>query len=171
MSSNASLLLGGELKRREFISGRYADMLSYLIAGYAMEWHATHQNLSKSSIHDAAQTCNLHRLMVCAENLIDNHPHSFIHRLLYLRTVGGARFKNVTDEATARVAKEMMTDKSQLRMLFEKNTVSDLHPNIARINKAIGDTADMQSLYESILRVDTFRCVDASGKALEPAVH
>lgn len=33
LSSNASLVLGGELKRREFLSGRYADILSCLVSG------------------------------------------------------------------------------------------------------------------------------------------
>ena len=45
LSSTLSLVLGGQLKRKEFLSGRYADLLSYIVAGYAMEWHALQNNL------------------------------------------------------------------------------------------------------------------------------
>ena len=158
LSSNASLLLGGELKRREFISGRYADMLSYLVAGYSMQWHAENAKITESAICNAVQVRNLNRLMRCAEDLIENHPHSILHKMIYFRTVGSAQFKDVPDNVLSKIALEMQTNKSELRNLFDANVVSNLHCNIARINKALTNPEAMESLHDEIMRVDTFEC-------------
>ena len=59
-SANLSLvILGGDLKRKEFLSGRYADMLSYIIAGFAMEWHAKNSKLANSVVlkHATQRIC------------------------------------------------------------------------------------------------------------------
>jgi hypothetical protein len=72
--------------------------------------------------------------------------------------VGAARFRDAGDEVKARVATELMTDGSRLRRVFDANTLASLHPNIARLNRALGDADEQKALHDSIMRVDTFTC-------------
>lgn len=160
LSSNASLILGGELKRREFLSGRYADMLSYLIAGYSMQWHVEKQKIQNSLIGEAAQIRNLYRLKLCVEDMINNHPHSALHRLIYLRTVGNVNFMDIKDKMASDISEEMLTHGSELRKLFDMNTLSHLHPNIARINAVLESPQLIEKLHDRIMTVDTFECCD-----------
>ena len=108
LSANASLLLGGDLKRLEFISGRYADLLSYCIAGYVAEWHAKHSN-APSSILDAFRTRNMFRIHTTAKELAANHPHSMLHRAILYRTIGSVNTLDVTDKLKTAIAAELQT--------------------------------------------------------------
>ena len=162
LSSNASLLMGGDLKRREFISGRYADMLSFIVSGYAMQWHVIQNNLNDCSIHRAVQERNLHRLMNCAEEMIHNHPHGYVHRMIYFKMVGNRKFHDVSDDTKRDIAVEMMQYKSPLRNLFDKNTLSHLHPNISRINMCLEDPSKIDILHDDIMKVDLYQCKNGS---------
>lgn len=166
LSANASLLLGGQLKRREFLSGRYADMLSLLIAGFAMRWHGEHSRLA-SAIVDAAATHTLHRLWWTATDLVRNHPHSHLHRLLLWKTVGSRPFCDIDDATRATISREMTTHASPLRALFAHNTLPHLHANLARLDAALGaDEATRDALRDDILKVDLFAVRD--GRLVRP---
>lgn len=153
LSSTLSLVLGGQLKRKEFLSGRYADMLSYIVAGYAMEWHASQNDLSDHVILKAAQSHNLKRMNECATELIQNHPHSWFHLLCYKRFVGNKIFGGVSDDDKVEISNHLGTHKSSLRKLFDRNTLSHMHPNIKRINDAL---SGKEVNIDDIMRVDLY---------------
>ncbi len=154
LSANMSLVLGGELKRREFLSGRYADMLSYIIAGFAMEWHFKNNKLGNSIILQVCQQNNLNRLETCANELIENHPHTFFHKLAYKRFIGSKTFSKPSDLDKARLTEELCTYDSELRNLFEMNNYSRVHPNIKRINEFMKGENTSDDIVDKILSVD-----------------
>lgn len=156
MSSNMSLILGGELKRREYLSGRYADMLSYILAGYTMQWKADNTDLGNSIILKAATKRNLSRLYACAQDLIDNHPHSYLHHFMYRRVVGWNQFKDVDDIQKTQLALELCTHNSSLRSLFEKGTFMNRHPNIKRMEDFMSGKDTSKETIEKILSVDDY---------------
>lgn len=157
LSSTLSLVLGGQLKRKEFLSGRYADLLSYIVAGYAMEWHALQNNLSDHVILKSAQSYNLKRIDDCAKELIQNHPHSWFHLLCYRRFIGSKTFVGVSDYEKTEISNHLGTHDSQLRKLFDMNTLSHMHPNIKRINEALsGKNINV----DDIMKVDLYTAED-----------
>ena len=157
LSSTLSLVLGGQLKRKEFLSGRYADLLSYIVAGYAMEWHALQNNLSDHVILKSAQSYNLKRIDDCAKELIQNHPHSWFHLLCYRRFIGSKTFVGVSDYEKTEISNQLGTHDSQLRKLFDMNTLSHMHPNIKRINEALsGKNINV----DDIMKVDLYTAED-----------
>ncbi|RPF82526.1 MAG: acyl-CoA dehydrogenase [Rhodothermaceae bacterium TMED105] len=161
LSSNMSLVLGGDLKRKEFLSGRYADLLSYIVAGHAMNWYESVTGI-KSSVVEAMRKRNLHRLQACSDMLMQNHPHEALHRLLYTRTVGNQKFEDVSDEAKACVSQELTTYNSDLRNLFWENNISDFHPNIKRIQDVLLNPQVTDDIYADIMKVDTFHVSNMS---------
>ncbi len=159
LSSNASLLLGGDLKRKEFISGRYADILSYIVSGYAMQWHASEKNIiGNSAVWEASYERNLLRLSRTADELIKNHPHKLLHNLIYMKTVGTKHFSDVSDKTKSKISTEMMTHESHLRNLFFENNISHMHPNISRIYECLEDPCKLTELHDNIMEVDLFKC-------------
>lgn len=153
LSSTLSLVLGGQLKRKEFLSGRYADLLSYIVAGYAMEWHASQNGLTDHIILRSAQSHNLKRIDNCIKDLIQNHPHSFFHMICYRRFIGNKTFVGVSDHEKTEISKQLGTHDSILRKLFDTNTLSHMHPNIKRINDALsGKDVNI----DDIMKVDLY---------------
>lgn len=163
LSSNASLLLGGELKRKEFLSGRYADILSYIVAGHAMHWHARNSNM-QSKIVEVSETHNLHRLEETVKELVSNHPHRLLHQFIYWKTIGFSNFASVKDSDKTIVANELCSSGSDLRSLFSKDTLH-LHPNVKRIEEFMNNTDRSDKVVEEILSVDTY--VSDSGKLID----
>ena len=158
LSANASLLLGGDLKRREFLSGRYADMLSLIVADRAVEWHAKRHLPADSVVARATRARLLHRLDVTGREIVANHPHWPLHSFLWCRVLGPfARAAAPPDAILAKVATEATTPGSAIRRLFERHAPS-LHPNVARLSQTMGDDADAarRELHDAIMRVDTF---------------
>lgn len=168
LSSNASLLLGGELKRREFLSGRYADILSCLVSGFAMEWHARHVPENMRPTEAFLVACRmkvLHELQEACNELIDNHPHSFVHRMLYMRKVGSrSRHRPCSDGTKADVVEELTTYDSSLRRLFKRDILT-LHPTIRLIEEALEHPDRADVLRSEIIRTDVYS-LDADGASI-----
>lgn len=159
LSSSCSLALGGELKRRECLSGRYADMLSYILAGFAVEWRLgllPPEARPGSALGEAFAQANLHRLQSTAQALVDNHPHAPLHRALYRLKVGSfGRHCAPDDSALLAVSKELCEAGTPLRALFDEDVLF-LHPNVARIREAMREPTP--ELLTEIFRVDAFVC-------------
>ena len=158
LSANASLLMGGDLKRREFLSGRYADMLSFIISNYAVEWYATQSNLPNDYVQ-YFQTLNLKRMHTTCLEIIQNHPHKTLHKIIQAKTIGlYTTYNDIEDTVKAKIVKDMTNASSTIRSIFEEDTL-DLHPNVSRINMAMTmdkKSDDYQKLKEEIIRVDVF---------------
>lgn len=163
LSTNASLVLGGDLKRREFLSGRYADVLSHILAGFAMEWHATHMPddaRPSDAFLDACRAHTLFNLQEKCRSLIDNHPHSAVHRALYTRKIGSSsRFGPVSDAAKGLIVKELTTHESSLRKCFDRDVLPG-HPTVDLIKRAMSDPKEADLLRSQIIQTDVFNLGD-----------
>jgi acyl-CoA dehydrogenase len=162
LSSNASLVLGGSLKKKEYISGKYADILSFIVAHYAVEWYATQTHVPKHLI-EAFHKSNLKRLQSTTESLIENHPHKMAQNLIYRRCVGWKKFKEISDVERDSIVKDMMKTDSETRQLFSKD-VLHCHPNVARIEKTLRMSCPetIEKLTKEMIRVDTFNFEDGN---------
>ena len=160
LSTNASLLLGGKLKFMEYLSGRYADTLSYVIAGFAMEWHCKNNNIPWK-IDYALQYNNLHRLQQVTNELVDNHPHKLLHRFLYMMTIGNRHKHGIMkDEYRNYIVKDLVDPDGSLRHVFNQDVLK-LHPNVIRIENALnaikyGTNEELDALRKEIIKVDVF---------------
>lgn len=149
LSSTMSLLLGGNLKRNEFLSARYADMLSFILGGFAMRWHPRREDAIV--VAAAAEAHNLWRLQEVAKDMITNHPHKRLHAALYARCVWRSHTPMSDMEKTA-IAKTLATHPSSLRDVFDEDTLPDAHANVKRISEWL--RSPDASLARDILRVD-----------------
>lgn len=159
LSANASLLLGKELKRNEFLSGRYADVLTALVAIRAIEWHASRESMRKAAVVRVALDANLLRMHEACADIIANHPHAALHRALFWKTVGSVSPSRPRDADISSACKEMIDPRGALRPLFARDIAADVHPNVARLEKWLhtADEAERARLHDEILRVDLFR--------------
>jgi acyl-CoA dehydrogenase len=161
LGTNTSLLLGGKLKKMEYLSGRYADILSDLFYGYALHWHSSHQNIDKEVTRIAEKEL-LFRLQNSINDLIENHPHKTVHRALYRKTVGGAhKFKNITDKERTFMS-DQVTEKSNLRDMFATDVLYGSE-NIERINETFskfntGEWTESQlnDIRQQVIKVDEY---------------
>lgn len=123
-ASDLALILGGKIKFAEFLSGRYADILSNLYLGYATLWYAKKEPLPSSEqqrILDYAMTSILYDIEEAFDGLFKNYPIKPI--ALFGRSVVfpfGRCYSKPTDEMT-RLASDLITRPSSLRQLLQQN--------------------------------------------------
>lgn len=157
LSSTLSLALGGELKKREFLSGRYADLLSDLMSYTAIEWHN-----AKLGDHGIVVRSSLDELQVkmngTIRQLVDNHPHSFIHGVLASWCGVTAVPNRSWDVHTSAVVDDLRRPGSQLRTLFDKDVLK-IHPTVVLIDKAIRKEKgpERDALSRRIIETDVFQ--------------
>lgn len=157
LSTNASLLLGGQLKFMEYLSGRYADTLSYIISGFAMEWHCNNNKI-ENDIKNIIQKNNMYRLQTVCNDFIENHPHRFIHRFLYMMTVGN-RYKHsaIKDTLKNEIVENLINPHGSLRKLFDKDVIKH-NENVKRIDDALfASNEKLELLRKEIIKVDVFK--------------
>ena len=161
LSSNLSLLLGGSLKKMEFLSGRYADILSDIFYGYALEWYVKNKKLDKK-ILKIAQKELYERIQDNINLLIDNHPHKTAHLLLQKRIIGNShKHKGISDYDRKFMA-EKISKPSDLRNVFSEEIVygSDnielINENLHHfINKTL-DKEELDKIRNKVIAVDEF---------------
>ena len=153
ISANLSLFLGGSLKRREYLSGRYADLMSFLIAAYAMERHGMSTVPHLTPIFRKYNHDRIHKTI---DELLLNHPHTYFHTPAYKRIVGTSTFDKITDFEKSIIANELFTYNSELRKLFDEGTLSHLHPTIKKMDYVMSGKNTSETLVRDILEVDSF---------------
>jgi hypothetical protein len=80
LSSNISLKLGGKLKRMEYLSGRYADILSDILYASALIWdYEKNKGSYDKEVIEIARREVLAILESRSCELIANHPDKWIH--------------------------------------------------------------------------------------------
>lgn len=118
-SSNMALLsdiamgvLGGELKRKERISARLGDVLSYLYLGSAVLKRFDDQGRQKDDlpfVHWAMQDC-LHNLEIAIEELLNNFPAKGLGKVLKLIIMPfGKKYSRPSDELDHAIATILQT--------------------------------------------------------------
>ncbi|MGD8379337.1 MAG: acyl-CoA dehydrogenase [Gammaproteobacteria bacterium] len=108
----ALLMLGGELKRREKLSGRFGDILSHLYMGSAMLKHFENQGRPASDLPLVEWGCqdSLHTIQVRMEEILENFPSPIFGRVLrWLVFPLGRSYKAPSDALGHKAASLLLT--------------------------------------------------------------
>ncbi|MGS2719941.1 acyl-CoA dehydrogenase FadE [Paraglaciecola aestuariivivens] len=112
LSDVSMAVLGGELKRRERISARLGDLLSYLyLASCVLKRFDDEgrKTVDLPFVHWAMQDC-LYKLEEALENLLDNFPNKLLGKSLKLVIMPlGKAYKKPSDELEHQVAHILQT--------------------------------------------------------------
>ncbi len=104
------LVLGGKLKRKEFLSARLGDVLSYLYMTTCMiKYAAATPNAPKETVAFAIQYC-LHQIQIAFDGFFANFPSRWVGKMLRFCVFPfGVSYPYPSDDKTHAVAKEMMS--------------------------------------------------------------
>ena len=158
LSSTLSLTLGKGLKRNEFLSGKYADLMRLVLTARAVEWQARQYPEDELIARTSIDQC-LHELSLCVKTLVENHPNSLRHSLL-ARFCGVSRTASAPwDVHSAQIATEIACPESPLRQRMQASLVLT-HPTVSLIERAIReqDLQKKDDLLNEIIQVDTLEC-------------
>tara|TARA_R110000751_G_scaffold55346_1_gene118661 strand:+ start:51951 stop:54353 length:2403 start_codon:yes stop_codon:yes gene_type:complete len=112
LSDVAMAVLGGELKRRERISARLGDILSYLYLTSCVLKRFDDEGRKADDLpllHWAMQD-SLHKLEIALEELFDNFPSKIMGKLLKLIIMPfGKKYKRPSDEIEHKIASLLQT--------------------------------------------------------------
>ena len=150
LSSNASLLLGGSLKFKEFLSGRYADMLTDIVTLYAIERYVDLHGLDH--VHEALMKRVVHRMQENASQLVKNHPHTRLHAFLYRWCVKESN-ELWDDGDTSLLAKEAYEDGTLQKLWYDDYL--RVHPQVGRLHRAFRVGHTVPELDRQIIAVDS----------------
>lgn len=147
LTDTTLLMLGASLKRKEKISARLGDILSYLYLGTAILKHFEMQGCLKQDVPLMRWGMEhvLHRIQIAIDGLLQNFPNRLI--AVWLRLIIfplGLRFKPATDRTGHQVA-ELLLSPSQARDRLtegvylpdnEQDTVARLEDALVKTIKA-----------------------------------
>lgn len=118
----AMLTLGGDLKRKEMISARLGDVLSYLYLGSAALKKFEDEGRQQQDlnfVHYALQHCLYHAAKALKE-AFDNYPVTGVGQILKVVIFPlGNRFNKPSDDLTLDLAKSLMTPGAQRERLTQ----------------------------------------------------
>ncbi len=128
LSDVSLLILGGDLKRREKLSGRFADALSYLYLGSASLKHfenAGEPVADEPLVHWALQFC-LFEIQTALDGILRNFPVPVLGSLLRLAVFPlGRRLRRPDDRLGADVAKLLLEPGDSRDRLTDGIFISD----------------------------------------------
>ncbi|MFI4956853.1 MAG: acyl-CoA dehydrogenase [Gammaproteobacteria bacterium] len=110
VSDMSFLMLGGKLKRKEFLSARLGDVLSYLYMTTCMiKYASVTPSMPKATAEFAIAYC-LHQIQLAFDAFFDNFPHRWLGVVLRLVVFPlGKSYRYPTDKISQAVAKEAMS--------------------------------------------------------------
>lgn len=154
-SDVAMIVLGSEFKRKEFLSSRFADVLSYLYMASAVlkayEDHGGDERL-REVVKWSCQFL-LHHAQQQMDELLHNFPNKWAGKVLRLLIFPlGKRIHKPKDDLTSQVAEKLQATDG-LRQLLAKNTNTTDDPNnpMAGIDRALQLVIEAEPL-ERILK-------------------
>ncbi|HSW93677.1 MAG TPA: acyl-CoA dehydrogenase [Gammaproteobacteria bacterium] len=136
MADLSMLVLGGSLKRREFISARLGDILSelYLLSAVLKHYHDQGKNGDDLPILRWAGLTCLYTIQQKFDELLKNFPVRWLRGLLsFLIFPLGKRFSRPSDKLTHKVAQLMMDQTPSRHRLTEGAFVTAVPGNMAAV--------------------------------------
>lgn len=122
-STNIALLMGGKLKTAEYISGRYADILTNIYMSYACLWYYE-KNKNVKNIDKLLEICiNEHFINIqeAIYEISDNFPIPFVGKIIKYTTFPlGKDYKKHNDKLTTDVS-NLITKSTEVRDLLTEN--------------------------------------------------
>lgn len=163
-SSNLALLLGGKIKTSQYLSGRYADILSDLYFSYACLWFY-HKNKDVKNIDKLLDIslnehfCNIQESI----NLISNNYQYIGNIIKFTCYPFGNVYKKSNDKLVTDVS-NLITNETEIRNLltsdiFISNNSNDKLNQISRCMKLISENSDKNNiklLTDEIIKVNSY---------------
>ena len=155
-------LLAGDIKRKEMLSGRLADIHSYLfIATAILKYYENGQKTEAEQVHaQLALDKALFNIQEAFFDLFDNFPIGFAAGVVkFICFPFGRPIAKPTDELKQKVAESMMTDNA-----FR----NELKKHIFYTTKKDDVTGRMESTFQVLLKIeplwDKFKKAESKGK-------
>ena len=124
LCSDFAMIMGGKLKSAEFISGKFADVISSLYLGYATLWHYQKYPVEGADkLLDFAMQNILHEAETAFYGIFNNFPIAGVGGLMKTLTFPTGKCYDKPSDALTRAASNAITLDTAIRKQFEK----DLH--------------------------------------------
>ncbi|BDX06690.1 acyl-CoA dehydrogenase FadE [Planctobacterium marinum] len=154
LSDIAMALLGGELKRKERISARLGDILSYLYVGSATLKRFDDEGRLKEDLpllHWAMQD-TLHKAEMAIVDLMDNFPNKVVGRILKVMMMPwGRRHKKPSDELEHKIALMLQAPGSSRSRLGHGQYFTPTANNaIGKMEQTLKDILDAEPIFDRI---------------------
>ena len=139
--SDVGLTMGGGIKTAEFISGRYADVLSNLYMGYACLWyyekHKHVQGLDK--VLDLAMADHCHKIQEALMGISSNFPIPLMGPVMRAATFPRGREYHKSSDKLTRQVSQLITTPTEVRALLTQNVFvsKDENDRVNQISRAI----------------------------------
>jgi acyl-CoA dehydrogenase len=136
MADISMLVLGGALKRREFISARLGDILSqlYLLSAILKQYHDQGKNADDLPIVRFAGLTCLYTIQQKLDELLKNFPTRWLRGLLrFLVFPLGKRFSQPSDKLSHKVAQLMLDQTPSRYRLTQGAFVTDVSGNVLAV--------------------------------------
>lgn len=179
LSDVAMGLLGGELKRRERLSARLGDVLSYLYLGSAVLKRFDDQGRQKDDLplmHWAMQDC-LANLEVALDELLNNFPNKWVgYAMRAVVMPFGRQYKRPSDKLDHAIAKMLQTPCEARNRLGEGQYLRREEGNpMGELEQILDDILASEPLYERVCdaageRLPFWRLDEVAAKGLELGV-
>jgi len=139
--ADVGLTLGGGLKTKEFISGRYADVISNLYMGYACMWYYQRNKHVKDldKVLDLAMAEVCYNIQEALMGLYSNFPIPLLGPVMQAFTFPrGREYHAGTDKMRAKVA-QLITTPTEVRAVLTENVFVSKDPKdrVNQISRAV----------------------------------
>eukprot|EP00961_Rhodomonas_salina_P277102 3744811-Rhodomonas_salina.3 len=139
--SDVGLTLGGGLKTSEYISGRYADVLSNLYMGYAALWYyQSHKHVKDlDKVLDLAMYDVCHNIQEALFGIQANFPVPLLGPIMKAATFPRGREYHAAPDKLRKQVSELITTPTEVRALLTENVFVSKNPNdrVNQISRAV----------------------------------
>ena len=125
------LLLGGDLKRREMLSGRFADALSnlYLASAALKRFKDSGEPADEEPLADWACRYALFEAQQALDGILRNYPRPLLGKLLRFNVFGGGRYLQRPDDALSRRVSTLLQTAGPVRDRLTEHTYLSADPS------------------------------------------
>lgn len=155
VSDFSLLILGGDLKRKEYLSSRLGDVLSYLYMSSAVLKYTEHNETEADNIHTKwALEYLLHEMSTSMNEFFDNFPSSIVSYKMRLLTYPfGLNHKMPSHKLSQKMIKFMFNSNSEFRdRLTQLSVITGEHNPIAKVEKAFVEVQGNVEIEKKILK-------------------
>lgn len=166
-----TIFLGSQLKRRELLSGRLADILSYLYLGSSVLKQYSNQGEPQADEPVVQWACDylLYQIQIAMKEITQNLPFPIIGSLMSIVLFPlGKRFKYPTDKLTLSVASSILNQSETRERLMQGMDLSchPRHPSY-QLEKLFAKIEVLEHYEKQILptvKMDNAFCLDDAEK-------
>ena len=155
VSDFSLLILGGGLKRKEYLSARLGDVLSYLYMASAVLKYAEHNDTEADKIHAKwALEYLLHEMSTSLNEFFDNFPSRVVaYKMRFLTYPLGLNYKMPNHKLSQKMIKYMFDSQSEFRnRLTDLSVTTGEYNPIAKVEEAFVAVQSNVEIEKKILK-------------------